>query len=402
MAMRVETNVPYGNAADVHVTQEGETAVVRFTADPHGGPEAMWFRFRVRPTGRTDARRLRLVLTNLGNLLGGRSGEAVRPVVCEAKESWRRLPAGRTVTLPDGRLEATWELDAPRTYLDVALCYPYGLPELERLLDESAGYWQRDTIGVSQGGRPLVRLSNDYGQVREADDGRQGPDQRAGIYLLARQHSSETPGSWVLDGFLRRLGAMGGQAPLTWCVPLTNIDGVEQGDYGKDNFPYDLNRAWSRPAMRHEVLVFQRDMQRWRRRCRPALVLDFHAPGMCEGGGLYVFVPPVESEDWHARALTWTEPMAAALGEAYVNDPFARVARHGSRWDTPNSTRFARETLEVMGLSLEVPYATAGGGEMLLTIDAYREAGARLAAAVAERARAEAAPATAASDQSAG
>ena len=44
----------------------------------------------------------------------------------------------------------------------------------------------------------------------------------------------------------------------------------------------DLNRAWTSPAMRHEVLVLQRDLERWARRCRPVAVVDLHAPGGTE------------------------------------------------------------------------------------------------------------------------
>ena len=136
---------------------------------------------------------------------------------------WQRLEAGIVGQLPDGRTCVTWVVGAPPgppypSYLDVAYCYPYGLPEVEALMRETEGYWQADIIGVSQGGRPLVRLSNAYGQAG---------GQRPGLYLIARQHSGETPGSWVLDGFLRHLVLLGEAAPLVWSVPLTNIDGVE-------------------------------------------------------------------------------------------------------------------------------------------------------------------------------
>src|SRR5690606_24228363 len=102
-------------------------------------------------------------------------------------------------------------------FFDFAYCYPYGATELDALLAESNGYWRRDTFGVSPQGRPMVRLCNDYGHKE---------NQRPGLYLLARQHSGETPGSWMLDGFLRRVAELGDAAPLVWAAPLTNIDGV--------------------------------------------------------------------------------------------------------------------------------------------------------------------------------
>lgn len=132
---------------------------------------------------------------------------------------------------------------------------------------------------MSQNGNPLIRISNNYGKIN---------GKKLGFYFIARQHSGETPGSWVLDGLLKYLAKMNCRDILVWEIPLSNIDGVLQGDYGNDNFPYDLNRAWRDPPMRHETLVFQRDINnRWKSRCKPTLILDFHAPGGTETDGAY-------------------------------------------------------------------------------------------------------------------
>jgi hypothetical protein len=257
----------------------------------------------------------------------------------------------------------------------VAYCYPYGLPDVETLVRETGGYWHVDSIGVSQGGRSLLRLSNDCGQV---------DDRRPGLYLLARQHAGETPGSWVLDGFMRHVADLGDAGPMVWAVPLTNVDGVVGGDYGKDNFPYDLNRAWGRPPMRHEVLVLQADMRRWAERCRPALVLDMHAPGACETSGIYCYLPdPTEHSAFHQEALVWSTAIRSALTSQYAAESFERVARYASRWETPRCTGYCWSRYSVCGLSIETPYAMVG--EVVLTCERYREAGARIAAAVIGR-----------------
>ena len=41
----------------------------------------------------------------------------------------------------------------PNRTLDIAYCYPYGMEELEALVEETDGYWRMDTIGVSQAAR---------------------------------------------------------------------------------------------------------------------------------------------------------------------------------------------------------------------------------------------------------
>lgn len=378
MALKVETGIPYGNACDVSISVEGRMPVVSFAAHPHGGPECLWFCFRLiqtRPV-KNPSGKVKLVLKHAQNMLGVADGRKLRPVIKTVKGEWRRMEPGVTKEFPDGRSQVEWVIDAPSLYADIAFCYPYGQPELETLLRETHNYWQADTIGISQGGRPLVRLSNSPGQPGS---------QRPGLYLVARQHSGETPGSWVLDGFLRRIAELGKDAPLVWAVPLSNIDGVEQGDYGKDNFPYDLNRAWALPPMRHETLVIQRDMQRWKKRCQPILGLDFHAPGASEAEGIYAYVHiPKKNPEYYQRQEELAAYIATALKE-YAAKNFLRPVTYASRWESPMFTDYCRDTLWVCALGIEIPYAMAG--EVLFTRERYREAGARIVEGIMKKYR---------------
>ncbi len=377
MALHVETSVPCGNAARVEIV-DGPAAAVAFDAHPHGGPETLWFRFRLvsdapPPPGAT----VRLILKNAHNLLGGGDVARFRPTVRADGGDWERLGGGQAMTLDDGRVCAEWTLPYPHRTADVALCYPYDLRDVEALLADTDGYWRADEIGVSQGGRGLVRLSNDRGAPSST---------RAGVYLVARQHSGETPGSWVLDGMLRRFAECGTEAPLVWAVPLSNIDGVEGGDYGKDNFPIDLNRAWGHPPMRHEALVLQRDMHRWKGRCRPLLGLDLHAPGGTEAKGAYFFLPkPDYAGDFAAPSRALAEAFSEALTPRLAAPDPLRLATYASRWELPTFTRFCCESLAIPSLSMETPYAMAG--ETLLTRELYREIGSRLADVLCQAAR---------------
>jgi hypothetical protein len=189
----------------------------------------------------------------------------------------------------------------------------------------------------------------------------------------------------VLDGLLRHMATLGDCAPLVWAVPLTNIDGIEQGDYGKDNFPYDLNRAWGVVPMRHETLVMQRDILRWRKRCKPVLAIDFHAPGGCESDGIYCYLKNGndEARELHAATREWTAAVQASIGQEYAAEDFARVATYASRWETPTFGTYCAETLEIPGFTMETPYAMAG--DKVLEVADYREAGRRIAATIADR-----------------
>lgn len=371
MSFSVETTIPHGNACDIEINEAGELPVISFTPDPHGGPEVLWFCLRVRRTG-PAGERVRLVLKHFDSMLGCGEGERLRPVARAEGGEWERLGPGEVSPAADGRRTVAWALASPETFVDVAVCYPYGTKELTSLISDTNGFWKCTTIGVSQAGRPLVRLSN-----RDGEEG----DTRPGLYLIARQHSGETPGSWVLDGLLRHLAEAGARELLVQAVPLSNVDGVEGGDYGKDNFPYDLNRAWGSPAMRHEVLVIQRDMGRWRTRCRPALAIDLHAPGACESDGVYCYLPdPAVWPDEDGACAGWVERIGSALTPQYASARFARVARYRSRWETPTFTSFGRGIAGLRAFSMETPYALCG--ETVLTVAHYRRIGARMGAAV--------------------
>ncbi len=372
--VRIDARVPHGNAAGTRVGREGNRTEVRFTPSPHGGPECLWFRFRIVPprAPRPHERRIRLTLENPQNMLGGewrpgRESAGLRPVMRAGAGGWRRLGEAAARTTPDGRLLASWNLPLPPAGAEVAFCYPYGREELDLLLRETSGRWRTDVIGLSQGGRPILRLANRYGRTA----GRR----ESGVYILARQHSGETPGSWVLDGILRRTAELGNRAPMVWAVPFANPDGVEQGDYGKDNFPIDLNRAWGVPPLRHENLVMMNDVMRWKDRCAPLLALDLHAPGARERDGAYFFVPRDRRGRLARLARRHAAALARKLGPLAARRPLV-VAGYASRWETPRFTDFA-SSLGVPGLALETPYAMCRS--RMLARDDYRLIGCLLA-----------------------
>lgn len=378
MGLRLEFGFPQGNAGGAAVDELASPPEVSFRPHPHGGPEALWFYLRICPEGTGAPGRCRLVLRDFLNLLGAsaRGAGAFRPVARAAGGGWERLAAPEVLEAGDGRLHLAWTLPPAAGGTEVAACYPYGPAEVAALAAAAGPGWSAEPIGLSQEGRPIVRLASGPGEPGGA---------RAGLYLIARQHSGETPGSWVLDGLLRRMAAEGAGGPLVWAVPLADVDGVERGDYGKDRFPWDLNRAWGEPPMRHEALVIQRDLRRWAGRCRPALAVDLHAPGCCEADGAYCFVPDAGV---HADAARRTEPWVAAarraLGPEYASPDFARVAAYRSRWETPNFAAFCAGALGVAAFTVETSYQSAPGGR-LLTVEGYREIGRRLAEGLLRR-----------------
>ncbi len=374
MAVRVTDDISYGNVCDVEIIRTTGQLEVKFAASTHGGPECLWFCFRIEwDEIPVPSEQLRLTLKHARSMLGVPPQRPMNPVVRTDGGDWTRLKPAMPTSRSDGGLSISWETPLRAGTLDVALCYPYGRSELQALLDETGGYWTDTVIGVTQGDRPIIRLCNEH-----ALSGQEYP----ALLFTARQHSGETPGSWVLDGVLRTI-ANRDPGLAVWAVPLANLDGVEQGDYGKDNFPYDVNRAWGHPAMRHETLVMQRDIQWLTEWCRPALGIDFHAPGGTEAVGAYTFVPSQDqSVEAHDAVTQLAKVFGTALGE-YAADEFARVITYSSRWETPTFTIFCAEQLGIGALTLETPYGLVG--QKVLERADYREIGRRIVGAIIDR-----------------
>mgnify|MGYP006092199071 FL=1 len=367
MSLHIQTDFPGGNACAIDVRQTADRDIVYFSADPRGGTEALWFYFRV---VECSERPVELVLSNLDTCLGGGSEqwENVRPVIREAGSTWQHLPNAQIDTLADGRRQAAWTVTPRYDSFECALCFPYGLGDLEMTRASCGDYWHLDLIGVTSGGQPLPRLSNTPAAT-----------EAPGLYLVARQHAGETPGSWVLDGLLRR--AASGLDPadlLIWTVPLAHLDGVVAGTYGKDPFPWDLNRAWTNPPMRHENRVITSDLARWAQQAKPALAIDFHAPSPTEAEGAYFFLPREERpKASRTAAQKAVKGIAPALPKALLHVQPTRQVAYPSRWDaTATLDAHIWDQFKIPCLALEIPYTSSH--HTLLTRDQYRRFGATL------------------------
>ncbi|MEX2387034.1 MAG: hypothetical protein WD534_04070 [Phycisphaeraceae bacterium] len=393
--VNVSTAVASGNACVLAVESGGDLPEVHFTPSPMGGPEAMWFCFELTAATDPPPAGIRCVMHLVDNLLGGGDGRAgFHPVFKTAQQEWTRVAAVEGDELPDGRPVVSWTVPGDQGPVCVALCYPYAAAEREALERDLTPAFRSDVVAVTQENRPLCRLSNDPGQAEAA---------RPGIYCFARQHAGETPGSWVLDGLLRAMAAAGDKAPLVWAVPMVDLDGVLAGQYGKDRYPWDFNRAWGSQrypqamleqtgthAMRYETHCLQNDLLRWKKRCKPLMVLDFHAPAMCEQDGIYCYVRHL-GEDGRPDAghRPWVEAFQAAVDGQVAATAFARTGKYRSRWETARISDFVNEALNLPAVTFEVPYACTR--QTLLTRESYQHAGQRLAEAIVTRLQADAA-----------
>jgi hypothetical protein len=376
MSLKVSTQFPGGNAADIEILTGGPVPEVRFASDPCGGPEVMWFHLRLEETTPDPATqtKVRLTWNYFDNVLGATEAADCFPVCLVSGQSWTRLKRGDETRTPDGRRQLSWSIPHPAPFVEIAFCFPYGPADIDAVLDRSKDYWQAAPIGLSQGGRRLLRLHNATGTPGGT---------QPGIYIVARQHAGETPGSWVLDGFLRHWSQIRKGAYVIWSVPLADIDGVMRSHDGKTSSPYDLNHAWGVPPMRHEALAIRHDVERWKARCKPILALDLHAPGACERDGVYARMSQDPAGSLAAEETKWCNVFQNELQAEFAAPEFKRVPAGPVLADTPTFTDFMRDQMGVPSLSLEIPYTHAAGA--VLTQKSYREIGRRLALAILRR-----------------
>jgi len=246
--------------------------------------------------------------------------------------------------------------------------------KVKTLISKAKGYWHADTIGLTQNGRSLMRLANNYGKEGGT---------RRGLYMIARERPGETPGSWILDGILQRLSRERRDPFMTWCVPVADIDGVARGLSCGEPCPCGVDRAWTVPALRHEAHVLQVDIAHWRSRCSPLLALSFRAAQACETDGIYAVLPSQEDNpDLYQAAEKWANVIRGALGSELAAENFKRppqaVATPGASF-----TDYMVSQAGVCALTLVTPYAKIGS--TTLTVRQYRETGHLIAKALLSR-----------------
>ncbi|MFS0612449.1 M14-type cytosolic carboxypeptidase [Lederbergia ruris] len=351
MALRVLTDFPGGNGQLLNSKQWDDGVEIEFSAEcKRGEPQALWFHFRVEGA---QGSRIRCVLSNVSQCFGS-IGDWDRnaPVYQVKGGKWKRVTSVKIRENEHLIPEVIFDIETVDPQVEVAFCYPYQTKDLEETLKDQ-DIWKQAVIGLSQQNHPITRLYNDLGDEHQP---------KQGIYLLARQHSGETPGSFVLDGILQYLASDAGkrarQEFCWWIVPFSDVDGVMNGYYGKDQSPHDLNRAWQTPfPLRPEVKAIQADMSRWMRRTKPFAMIDLHAPSH-EEKGIYFHIPSA-SENILERSIQFADQFHHALPERLRGKEsyfLKKPSEYTSAYAGVNSSHYVVNEIGCMAAAMEISY----------------------------------------------
>jgi hypothetical protein len=302
----------------------------------------------------------------------------VRPVVRLDGENWQRVKRVDVHERPLGGHSLAFTTPARCRRVQTAFCYPYGPDDLKTTLKATKAFWEVAMIGLTGKGRELLRLHV------QADKKRPG---RPGVYIVARQHAGEVPGSWVLDGILRAVASEEPGRRLRgvewWIVPFVDLDGAVEGNYGKDCFPIDFNRSWAEMPMRPEVGAIQQDMQYFADGRRRRLILDLHGPGGGETR-MYLMHPRKDAPKAQREAAQGLQQCLCAQIPEQPPERLGVVPEYGIRWDwRHNLSSWAWDALsKTLGVTIETAYQPMNDGQWSDRGD-YREIGRRIANAAA-------------------
>lgn len=190
--------------------------VIKGSLDPKNpidtalAPSPRWFYFQI--SGVKD----KLIYFNFEET------DPVRPLYSYDNVTWERFAP----------CEASFRKVSKRFSMDtVYLAYyqPYTFSYLQkRMADWSRHDWVKvDSIGASLENRPIYLM--------HITDESVAPETKQSLWVHARQHPSESPASWLTDGFISALvadtpqGAALRKSIDAYIIPMTNPDGVVHG-----------------------------------------------------------------------------------------------------------------------------------------------------------------------------
>lgn len=233
-----------------------------------GEPKPLWFLFRVRGA---KGRRLTFEIRNAGESWS--DWPHIHPVISFDMKNWERaeevVPSHHS-----GILRFSHTIRSDEAW--VAHCFPYSLSDLIHWVESRKNnpHLRVERIGTSERGRPLLLLTIANGGEERG---------KKGIWVAARHHSGETPGSFVCEGMMNFLlsddeAAREARKALVFkFAPMVDVDGVCEGFYGKNRPPVDFNRDWC-SLRRPEIRALKSAVDEWAGSHEYLMFLDLHAP----------------------------------------------------------------------------------------------------------------------------
>ncbi|CAK7015165.1 MAG: hypothetical protein PETM_00590 [Petrimonas sp.] len=184
------------------------------------------------------------------------------------------------------------------------------------------------------------------------------------VLITARHHACEMMANYVIEGMIdeilmnKKLGSN-----IEYCfIPFIDIDGVENGDQGKNRLPRDHNRDYSGEAVYNSTIKLKEWFPEWSQNMT-TICIDIHCPWIRGDGNEHIYLPGsqfsemAEEQSKFSRHLTQTNS-----GELKVSNNLIYPFGYGWNTHQNNSKGFSFSkwvsTFEhvKLGTSIEFPY----------------------------------------------
>jgi hypothetical protein len=223
--------------------------------------------------------------TLIFTMAGGDVVSPIGPAISADGIQWNWMP------LENALSNSTFQYDfsaGEKVYFSFSI--PYQLHHFEAFFTRIGTYSdvERRILTVSEGLRavPLLRIGE--------------PNAELQLMMTCRHHGCESTANYVLEGLIERVLTK----PDGWLrkkclihyIPFIDIDGVENGDQGKNRLPHDHNRDYIENSIYHST----RALTKYTEEHKPIVAMDFHCPYKWGGANDHPFFvkhdEPVKTE----------------------------------------------------------------------------------------------------------
>ncbi len=370
--MRVRDDFEGGNIKEVIIFSKNH---IGLKAREDGSPNPLWFCFMIDELN--SPCELTIDLLNAFDCLGPASSWAdVYPVYSENDgKTWDRI--SNTLYLEtSGTFRFKHYFYSKKVIL--AYCYPYTSQNLESLLVKLS----RST-GIN---RTVITKTPEQNTLEAIYMGESPEEAKLGIFIQAREHSGETPGSYVLEGFLEWFcseeAVRARDLISLLAIPFVDVDGVKSGYYGKNRPPIDFARDWE-SKIRPEIHAITGVLNTWTSSLSKWVSISLHAPH--HGDFNYFVIPPedIAGKDISLEIVDLvniiSEELPSEIGFLAEKDIriFPRTWLCGIQKGTPSGF-YLSQHYGVPTFTLEASYHKCRSG-VYTTIPLYKQLGYALA-----------------------
>jgi len=341
----VRTDFPGGNL----IVESHAGGVVQVRPD-YRDTEGHWFYWNFRVEG-AAGQTLRFQFDSKAGLAVGARGPAISK---DMGRTWKWLGA-EACGIPDNEC-FEYSFAETDTCVHFSFCIPYQLNDWHRFIASLPSTALLRTLCLTAAGRevPLLELGADPAMPL--------------VLFTARHHCCEAAAGWVLEGVIEAWGRLENPPARLWAIPFMDLDGVEQGDQGKNRRPHDHNRDYNDLPLYPEVAAL---MAKIHSVDAPFIALDLHCPYVREGDSETVYiVGSADPEMARPQAAFGKVLETVAQGLPYRQ---ADDIKFGEKWNTGVNYKSGKSCSRWMGerpnahlaTTMEIPYANARGTPVL-------------------------------------